>query len=175
MPADDAIEVTARVAGILESCGIPYFVVGSLASSAHGIPRSTQDIDIVADLRRCDIGCLAGAFAADFYLDPDRIVDAIRRGGSFNIIHLATMFKVDIFMLQGEAPFVEEMNRRVSIAFRDDPGSRLWVASAEDTVVQKLRLDENSSPSVHIEVHVQASVQVQDHGMQRYGFAIGAG
>jgi len=139
MPAGDAIEVTARVVAILENLEIPYFVVGSLASSAHGIPRSTQDIDIVADFRRCDPTRLAGALATEFYLDPDRIVDAIEKGGSFNIIHLATMFKVDLFVLGSEAPFVEEMNRRVSIAFRDDPDNRLWVASAEDTVVQKLR------------------------------------
>lgn len=139
MPADDAIQVTARVASILEGLGIPYCVVGSLASSAHGIPRSTQDIDIVADLRQCDPMRLVDAFASLFYIDPDRVVDAIARGGSFNIIHLATMFKVDIFALLSEPPFLEEMNRRVAVPFGDVPDGKLWIASAEDTVVQKLR------------------------------------
>jgi hypothetical protein len=139
MPAEDAVEVTAHAAHIFEDLGIAYFIVGSLASSAHGIPRSTQDIDVVADLRQCDPVRLAKAFVPLFYLDQDRIADAIAKGGSFNIIHLETMFKVDVFVLRNEQPFLEEMSRRVSIPFRDDPGSTLWVASAEDTVVQKLR------------------------------------
>ena len=33
----------------LDELGIPHMVVGSFASSAHGVPRTTQDIDVVID------------------------------------------------------------------------------------------------------------------------------
>jgi hypothetical protein len=33
--------------GALDRAGIPYMLTGSFASSYHGTPRATQDIDIV--------------------------------------------------------------------------------------------------------------------------------
>ena len=54
MVASEPIEVTLAVAAILERLGIEYLVGGSLATSLHGIPRATLDVDMVADLRIVD-------------------------------------------------------------------------------------------------------------------------
>lgn len=42
-----AEEAALAVVDALERTGIPYMVVGSLASNLYGTPRSTQDVDIV--------------------------------------------------------------------------------------------------------------------------------
>jgi tRNA nucleotidyltransferase/poly(A) polymerase len=48
---EEPIEVTLEISAIFRELGVEYVVGGSLASSLHGHPRSTQDIDVVADLR----------------------------------------------------------------------------------------------------------------------------
>ncbi len=47
----EAARIILLVTQTLESLGIPYAVGGSLASSLHGVMRSTLDVDIVADMR----------------------------------------------------------------------------------------------------------------------------
>ena len=100
MPLSEALRVTLEVACVLEGLGVTYFVGGSLTSSLHGIPKATQNVDLVADLQQNHIPSFASALAGHFYLDDDRIHDAVRKRGSFNVIHLATMFKLDIFVLK---------------------------------------------------------------------------
>ncbi len=50
-PRSDAIAVTLRVTSCLDELAVSYVVVGSVASSVHGILRSTADADVVAALR----------------------------------------------------------------------------------------------------------------------------
>lgn len=91
----DAAGITALVTAELNRLGVVHVVVGSLASSLHGLPRSTNDVDIVAALRPEHVEPFVGTLEAGFYVDADMIRDAIRRRSEFNVIHLATMFKVD--------------------------------------------------------------------------------
>ena len=88
-----ALRASLEVIRVLEDLDVPYLVGGSLASSFHGTPRSTNDVDLVADLRLAHVPLLAAALEADFYLDRDRIRSAVRSRSSFNIIFLETMFK----------------------------------------------------------------------------------
>lgn len=90
--------VVARIAAAFEDLSVPYFVGGSLASSVYGIPRATQDVDLAADLRLEHVEPLTGALAGEFYVDGDMIDEAVRRRASFNVVHLATMFKADVFV-----------------------------------------------------------------------------
>ena len=137
MAAHQAIDVTLHVVRELDRLGISYLVVGSLASSLHGIPRSTQDADLVVDLPASKVAQLVSALGDDFYVEIDHARDAVERKTSFNVIHLDTMFKVDLFVL-GDAPLDQlEMDRRQRFQLSDEVP--LEVASAEDTVLQKLR------------------------------------
>ena len=80
------------VARALDALSVPYVIGGSLASSVYGVPRATQDVDLVADLKTEHVDRLCVALAQEFYVDADMIHDAIQRRTSFNIVHLKTMF-----------------------------------------------------------------------------------
>ena len=137
MVRNEALEACLAVIRPLEELKIDYLVGGSLASSAHGIPRSTNDADLVVDLRLGQVPLLVAALHDDFYLDADRIRHAVRRKSSFNVIYLPTMFKVDVFLLKDDPLWREEMRRRQRIVLAED-GHAVDVASAEDTVLYKL-------------------------------------
>jgi hypothetical protein len=82
----DAVRITLVVTGALEKVGATYVVGGSLASSLHGIPRATNDADIVAALRNEHVDPFVGALSETFYVDRDMILDAIAHRHEFNVI-----------------------------------------------------------------------------------------
>ncbi len=57
---------------------------------------------------------------------------------SFNVIHLATMFKVDIFVLKPDMASQEEMRRREQYQVSESSDHTLLLASAEDVIIHKL-------------------------------------
>lgn len=135
-----ALAITLEVVQALEALGIPYLLGGSLAVSFYGIPRATRDADLLADLEGRQVHALASTLRDRFYLDEERMLDAIRRRSSFNLIHLGSGLKVDIFVPGDEAFARSEMLRRRSVALsREGAASSLQVSSPEDLVIQKLR------------------------------------
>ena len=65
------VRVLAPLIAALDALKIPFFIGGSVASSAHGVMRSTQDLDVVADLREDQIAPLAAALGPDFEVDRE--------------------------------------------------------------------------------------------------------
>jgi hypothetical protein len=135
---EEALGVTLRVARVLESLGVPYLVGGSLASSFFGEPRATYDADVVADLRAEHVDPFITALRDEFYLDEPAIRDAVGGRSTFNLIHLETMFKVDVFVARNDAPTAQELERRRPYALPQMSGAEIVMASPEDVVVQKL-------------------------------------
>jgi hypothetical protein len=134
----EPIAVTLLVIQSLEALGVTYLIGGSLASAVHGVVRATLDADLVADLRPEHAEPLAQALGDAFYVDVGAIHDAIRRRSSFNLIHLETMFKVDIFVPK-QRPFDRaQFERRTEQVVAIDPERTAYVASAEDIVLAKL-------------------------------------
>jgi hypothetical protein len=122
----------------LDVLGIGYFIGGSVASSMHGIYRATNDADIVVDLSEEKIDALVEALQDDFYVDADMIREALKHNHSFNVIHLPTMVKADLFPPK-RTPFGEsEWHRRRQEKIRDTEMQSVYVASAEDMILQKL-------------------------------------
>jgi len=138
VPLAEPIEVALQVGSALDALGVEWLVGGSVASSLHGIPRATQDIDLVAALQDRHVLPLVAALEADFYIDADMIRGALQCRGSFNLIHLATMTKVDIFAPRGDPLSRLEMGRRRRYALGDAEGRSLPLASPEDIILQKL-------------------------------------
>ena len=133
------IEITLKVIDIFEKLGIRYNIGGSLASSAFGIPRATMDIDIVADIKHEDIPLLQEYLKKEFYADMDMIREAVRRKSSFNIIHLESLYKVDIFILQ-EHPFdLQALARRVQKKVSEDNPQEPFFSTPEDIILNKLK------------------------------------
>ncbi len=138
MPSEDVLAVTLEVTEALEELGVAYLVVGSLASSMHGLPRSTRDVDLVAAIEEGHVQSLVTCLQAHFYVDAGMISRAIRNHGSFNVIHLASMFKVDVFVSNDDAVSREQLARGKKLELPQMPGRSIAVASPEDTIVQKL-------------------------------------
>ena len=134
----EPLRVTLAVARALERMGIPYFVGGSLASSVHGVARATLDADIIARLEPAQAGRFVEELGLDFYADVDAIADAVTRRSSFNVIHFATAFKVDVFAPRSTAHADVEMERRQSHVIDESTGERMAFSTAEDTLLAKL-------------------------------------
>ncbi len=134
----EQIAVTLLVIDALEKLGVRYLIGGSLASAIYGVPRATMDTDLVADLRVEHAEALARALADAFYVDAEMIRDAVRQQRSFNVIHLETAFKVDIFVRKQRAFDESQLARRTRQIVATDPERTAFVASAEDTILAKL-------------------------------------
>ncbi len=104
-----------RLVAVLEQVGIPYMLSGSLASAFYGIPRSTQDIDIVVELDITRLRALITALPQEmYYVSEPAAVDALRRQGQFNVIDMETGWKVDL-IVRKRRPFSRtEFERRRS-------------------------------------------------------------
>jgi hypothetical protein len=135
---NEPLEVALKVTGVLERLGVPYLVGGSLASALHGMVRTTQDADIVAELLLEHILPFLEALQEEFYMDEEMISNAVMHQTSFNIIHRASMFKVDVFIPRPR-PFLQsqlQRARRQTFSLETEVSARF--ASPEDTILSKL-------------------------------------
>lgn len=132
-------QVNLAVVRAFEALRIPYFLAGSMASSIHGIYRATADADFVAAVRPEHAEPLARLLQPAFYASVEAMRVAAVSGRSFNVIHLDTMLKVDIFVARAEPFQMMQMRRRVLQATGPDGRTTFYVASAEDTVLAKLQ------------------------------------
>jgi hypothetical protein len=121
----------------LEELRVPYHIGGSVASSLYGLPRLTIDVDVIADLRLEHIRPLVIRLQTNYYIDEDMIRDAIRRRSSFNVIHLDTMLKVDVYIPKSRS-FDQEELRRVQQEVLLEGTRPFNVASPEGTILNKL-------------------------------------
>jgi hypothetical protein len=131
-----AADLFGRMVARLEEGGIPYMLTGSFASAYHGRPRATQDIDFViapsADQLRALIHTLP---PTEYYVDEAAALEAHRQETQFNVIDLATGWKID-FICRKSRPFSRtEFDRRVRA---DLEGLTMYVATAEDVLLAKL-------------------------------------
>jgi hypothetical protein len=122
----------------LESLGTPHYVGGSLASSAHGIPRASIDADLLADLAPSDVDRLLAALGEAYYVSEERVRDAVARRSSFNLIHLATMLKVDVFVAKDRTFDRRALERARGERLEGERGRLVPLATAEDIVLAKL-------------------------------------
>lgn len=134
----EQIAVTMIVADALEALGAPYAIGGSFASALHGVMRATMDADLVADLRQEEIAPFVQALGEAFYADAEMMRKAIAKHRSFNLIHLESMFKVDVFVARPRDFDRAQLARRELYLVSEAPERRAYVATAEDTVLAKL-------------------------------------
>jgi len=126
---------------ILDELGLRYFAVGSVASSIHGVARFTNDVDLLVDIDEGAVDRIAVRAEKTFYIDPDEAIRAIRMGRAFNLLHLTSASKIDVFPLGRDEFHRSELARAAEQewAIPGQVSIRLRVASAEDTVLSKLR------------------------------------
>jgi len=88
-----------RILAVLQQAEVPYMLTGSLASSMHGEPRSTHDIDLVIDPTRDSLAKLLEGFPAEaYYVSRDAAFEAFEVRSFFNVIDFESGWKVDFFI-----------------------------------------------------------------------------
>lgn len=130
------LDVALAVARALESIGVGYFLGGSMASSFQGQPRLTHDLDFVVDLRLEQVAAFARALGPDFEVDQIALSEAIRLRRSWNIFHLPTVTRIDLFVLQDGDYDAEEFSRRR--AWEIAPRQSIVLKAPEDSILRKL-------------------------------------
>jgi hypothetical protein len=136
-PAPDLVR---WLLGPLNRSGIRYMVTGGLAAIIYGEPRLTNDVDIVLHLAAGDAERLAAAFGgAEYYVPPIEVLreeGARPADGHFNILHLDTALRADVYCLGDDPLGTWAMSRRQVIELG---GESVWVAPAEYVILLKLR------------------------------------
>lgn len=131
-----AQDVFRRIVEVLDRAGIPYMLTGSFASSYHGAPRATQDIDIVIAPSPDQLRALTRFLPETEYdVDLNAALEAYARESQFNIVDLTTGWKVDLIMRKSRPFSRVEFDRRAAV---DLHGLRLFIATAEDVLLAKL-------------------------------------
>lgn len=137
--ATNPLDIALIVAEAFERLGVRYLISGSLASAIHGETRTTQDADLVAEMKPEDVAPFASALEDRFDVDVEMIRWAIRDKKSFNIFHRAEVFKVDVFIPTSDSLDRSQMARRRREKILVEPDRWAYLATPEDTVLQKLR------------------------------------
>ncbi len=120
----------------LDGAGVPYMVTGSVASSYHGEPRATRDLDVVIDPDGASLASLVGRLGgAGLYVDREAALVALATRGQFNAIDRSSGWKVD-FVIRRDRPFSrEEFGRRLPAELLGTPA---WIVTPEDAILVKL-------------------------------------
>lgn len=133
----DVPELLLHTTSVLESLGIEYRIVGSIASIAYGEPRFTNYVDIIVRLRLEHVKGLLKVFSPpEFYCSEQAMVHAIHRKFQFNVIHPASGLKVD-FIVVSDSEFDQSRFRRGKRQLIDQV-NEAWFASSEDVILKKL-------------------------------------
>lgn len=109
-------------------------VTGSFASSFHGIPRASQDIDLVVAPTADQLRDLVRSLS-DHYVNEKSAQEALRRKGMFNIIDPSTGWKADLIVRKDRPFSLEEFRRREAAEIA---GMQVMVATPEDVILAKL-------------------------------------
>lgn len=144
----ELIQALRPVVEELSRLGVRHYIGGSVASWLHGATRSTDDVDIAAELDEEAALALTTALQNEFYVNQQTALDAVRRRSCFNLIHLATSFKIDVFVSQDRAFDRAVQQRAVKGELGDAEPLSTRFATAEDIVLLKLewyRLGNESS------------------------------
>ena len=139
MKSPDILLAIGPVIKAFDQLSIPYYIGGSIASSVYGIARATMDADIIADLTLAQVPSLVGLLQDEYYIDEQMINDAVSNASSFNLIHLGTMMKVDVFLQKKDpyhqSAFARKLRDRL---VEDDQSSVFYLSSPEDIILSKL-------------------------------------
>ena len=140
MKAPDILKAIQPVISMFEELSISYYIGGSIASSIYGMARATLDVDIIADIKIEHVSLLRKQLEEEFYIDEEVIKDAIKKLSSFNLIHLETMIKIDVFILKPELYAEETILRRRKDTIEDSKGTlEFYFSSPEDIILNKLQ------------------------------------
>jgi len=128
-------EVIIAVIDALEAVDLRFMVVGSVATNFYGIPRSTRDADFVIQAAP-PLAALVEHLGTNLRLSAQASFEGVTGTLRHRIEARGTPFTVELFELSDDAHDVSRFSRRRRVSLF---GRHVFVATAEDTVVTKLR------------------------------------
>lgn len=169
----ELLQALLPVVDQLDRLGVRFCIGGSVASSVHGAARSTLDVDLGAELDEVAAVRLVAALQKEFYVSKQAVLDAVRRRSCFNLIHLATSFKVDVFVSKGRAFDRCVQDRAVRDSIGEGGLLVAPIATAEDIILLKLewyRLGNETSQRQWSDLTTVAKLQANrlDHDYLRF-------
>lgn len=163
----DQAQLLKVVSSLFAKYKIPYMLTGAWSVIYYGRPRASHDIDFVVELEKKDVPRVLQALQSlspDFSYDEDAIQEAIEKKHMFQILHLPTVLKFDIWLLQENDSFdVSRFERRKTMKLL---GQNMVLASAEDTILQKLRWFKAAEIEKHI-VDAAFVYQIQKRNLDK--------
>jgi len=169
MQKSEIIDALKPVIKTFDELGILYFIGGSIASSAYGTPRATMDVDLISALGYDLIKPLINKLKEEYFIDEEMINDALSTKTSFNIIHLETMLKIDVFILKDHPYYLKAFERKVLDSLQEDSNIlNVYLCSPEDVILSKLewyRLGEETSERQWLDI--LGVIKVQGDSLDR--------
>jgi hypothetical protein len=133
----DAWDEVRRIARVLDELSIRFAVGGSLASSVHGMPRFTNDADLCVEPFPGKEEAFVQRLGNEYYASLPAIREANSRRRSFNIVRLASSFKLDLFVQQ-QRNFDQQLLARAKPVDPSGANATFLVLSPEDILLHKL-------------------------------------
>lgn len=147
--------------------GIRYMIGGSVAGIFYGKPRFTQDVDCIAFLNDADIRRLPEVFPrSDYYLPPAEVIAAEvarERRGHFNIIHMSTTFKADVYLTGRDELNAWGFRHRNPVQFE---GETVVLAPVEYVIVRKLEYFREGGSQKHLK-DIQGILEISGDRLER--------
>jgi|SRR5687767_3275884 len=141
------LDALRDISSRLTDAGIPFMLTGSLAMSFYAIPRMTRDIDLVVELESIDPERLVKLLEPDYYVSREAIMEATQYSSLFNVIHRASVVKIDCIPRKPDEYHVLEFRRRTQVTVDD---FTLWVVSREDLILSKLLWARDSHSEIQL-------------------------
>ena len=138
IPQEDLTTALSAVVEAFDKLHIQHCIGGSVASSFHGAARGTMDVDLLCELTSERMSDFLACFNEDYYVSESAVRDAIERQSCFNLIHLPTSFKIDVFVSEGRPFDSIRLERAKRERIGTSPAITVSMSSAEDVVVSKL-------------------------------------
>lgn len=154
------------ITSLLGKYKIPYMITGAWSVIYYGRPRASHDIDFVVELFKSDIPRISEAMRSlspDFSYESHVIREAIEKRGIFQVLYLPTYLKMDFWLLKQDSFDLSRFGRRKKVMLLDQP---MFIASSEDTILQKLRWYKQAKIEKHI-VDAAFVYQIQKKNLDR--------
>jgi hypothetical protein len=136
---NEIISALEPIIKVFDELKILYYIGGSIASSAYGTARSTLDVDLITNLLPLHVKPLTKKLKDEYYIDSQMITNAIETKSSFNLLHLKSMLKIDVFILKDRTYSYKEFERKIKDKLEEDEKTiSIYLCSPEDIILNKL-------------------------------------
>lgn len=167
MTPPDSADLVGLFVEPLNRLDVRYMVTGGVAAIIYGDPRMTRDIDLVAALKPSDASRFAAAFPEpSYYVTPLEVIrEEVGRleRGHFNVIHVASAMKADVYAAGQDPLHAWALARRVA---EEVSGVPLWLAPIEYVVVRKLQWSRDGGSGRHLD-DIRAMMRINGDRVDR--------